>query len=197
MSDFDQLAQLLKAHREAAAIACLPLGVHSKVLVAGAYKGETMKFVLDLFEAEQVTVYGFEPQTWACGEASKLLASYPSDRWKLFNYGLATHTGQMYMHDFGTDRCAVSEDGALCDFREAISELVKISADAMILNMEGYEYQLLPHIVDADMRFLPEFVLVQVHGNVKDNDVLDDMFQACGYGVTWEYGNWILWERAQ
>lgn len=195
MSDLVQLAQLIKSHRECAPLASLPYGdAKVNAVVAGAYKGETMAFLLELFPG--MTVHGFEPQGWACQEAMKLLKPY-GDRAVLHNYGLGVENIIMGMEHYGTDRCAFTPVRAdiKCELRDATEVLPAIVPKLCVFNMEGYEYPLVAYLTGVPY-LLGHHLLLQEHSLYPEqNQQLHANLLYCGLVQTWRSGNWSLWER--
>lgn len=164
MSDFDVLAELLKAHREVAVIASLDLRPHDKAIVAGAYEGTTIKFLCDFFDME---VHGYEPQHVMRERAAQRLANYPKVH--LHEYGIGVESGLMPMVRGGTDMCSFIADGTPADtvgmlrLADDIFEVMG-RVQLMVLNMEKYEHVLLPYMADRNLMHNVEHLLVQFHG---------------------------------
>lgn len=141
------------------------------VVVAGAYTGKLMAALLELYPG--VNVVGFEPQLWAWELAiARLGRDYPVMRWQVYPFGLGDETrAGVPMGEFATDACSfinVGEGsreqgfGNLVEAGEALAPLgSKISL--MILNMEGYEFRLLPYLMKKGLLGQVKRLAVQWH----------------------------------
>lgn len=194
-NDLDHLLDLVKRHREMAVLASLPLDQKfGVVVVAGAYKGDTVAFLRGLYGPD-LKIVGYEPQFWAY----RLL----TDRFSgdcnisIYNVALGHEDGFFAMKAFGTDACAFIEplvktynpltdrSGYMIDAEE---NLCGLDVMLLVLNVEGYEHTLLKHMENM---LLPgiKWVLVQVHGPGGYREAL-----ASYHEQKWSAGNWELWE---
>lgn len=149
-------------HIEAPLLASLPLRAGDEVVVAGAYKGDTVRFLLH--HHPDVLIHAYEPQLWAMNEI-------PDDpRVIKCPYALSTHGGPVLMHSIGTDAASMEaslEETAnsrkLDTLRSSAAalELDDMDIALMVLNVEGYEYTLLPYLLENGIQ--PQRLLVQFH----------------------------------
>lgn len=156
---------LAMGHVEAPLLATLPLPARPHIVVAGAYKGDTVRFLLHHYADAYIRAY--EPQQWALEQVPV------DDRVDRRAYGLCTCNGQAAMHSVGTDAAsmqAAHEDTdntrrhEMLPVRDAVQELAEYKdkpLSLMVLNVEGYEYVLLPYLLDSGI--VPVRLLVQFH----------------------------------
>lgn len=131
----------------------LPSNPH--IVIAGAYQGKVMQWFLHHYPTSHVT--GYEPAEWARDKAYDKLRAYDPRRYCIYPCGLGTHAeSNIPMYEWGTDSCTLLKPEATSrpeighgDIVETIQELRAHSPiDLLILNMEGYEYYLIPHIYE-------------------------------------------------
>lgn len=149
-------------HIEAPVLAALPLPMNARVVIAGAYKGDTAMFMLEHFPDAQIVAY--EPQEWA-------MAQIPNDpRIEKRMVALSTDMGLARVHSFGTDACSMmpvidetnsTNEQATVPTSDAVAELEGVLTSLLILNIEGYEYTLLPYLLDNYA--MPVRLMVQYH----------------------------------
>jgi FkbM family methyltransferase len=152
-------------HVEAPLLAKLPLPHGAHIIVAGAYKGDTVRFLLEHYPDAMITAY--EPQEWA-------LAQVPAhERVCKVPVALGTFDGETQVHSVGTDACSMIPPIEYSDntLQEAIVRVFDAARvlkfyttdplSLLVLNVEGYEYTLLPYLLDNGI--VPVRMLVQFH----------------------------------
>lgn len=199
MSDLEQLLDLIKRHREVGVLSALPITPDSVAVVVGSYKGDTIAFLRGLYDC---VVYGFEPQEWAHTTAELRFAG--DFKVHLFNYGLGTRAEEAArMYETGTDAAScVPRDnarshgyGTFVDASDAPG--LNRAIDLMVMNIEGYEYELVPHMIDHGLIYNIRRLLVQLHGDVALNLGVNAPLSgrlAVSHKLRWQHGNWQLWE---
>lgn len=146
------------------------LGPKPVVVIAGAYKGIVMHLAAERWKAGLVV--GFEPQGWAFEEAQRRISVYPQCR--IYPFGLGTETRRVLLGEYGTDACSMVNtgpgarswgEGFVVDSLEALTGLVfyprRWEIDLLVLNMEGYEFRLLPYLLAGGIK--PRAIAVQFH----------------------------------
>lgn len=154
-------------HVEAPLLARLPLPYSPHIVVAGAYKGDTVRFLLHHYPDAHIRAY--EPQLWAW---KHLPVDDRVDR--VSAALLAMHEGKAaIMHSVGTDACSLcdpleetenTERREVFEGVDAAKELEyyrEYPLSLMVLNVEGYEYTLLPYLFENGI--VPVRLLVQFH----------------------------------
>lgn len=168
-----------------------PLDSSSVVVEVGGYKG---RWALQIVERYAPRLYVFEPQPWAYATCKAVLR----DRATIRPYGLGTTSGIFAMGDWETDGCSFAKAGEhvgrLEEIGQAFADLGITHIDLMLMNIEGYEYTLIPHMIARDI--LPDRLMVQLHGADHLNTTLDMIMMFTGYRVAWTYGTVLTaWER--
>lgn len=196
MSDFEQLLALVKAHREAAVLASLWLNEKSKVVVAGAYKGDTIAFLDGMFGCE---IHGYEPQEWAYNECVKRFAG----RLNVYvhPYAIGAECGELPMGEVGTDAASFVPDLAarthgtgMMYWIDQAFEDAKLDGeiDLCVFNMEGYEYKLLPYMAEHGIIQRVKHLVIQFHD--MDEPYIEAMkLLGQTHIMRWEHANWNHW----
>lgn len=200
-TDFQQLADLLGAHRESAALALLNIAPEDVIVVAGAYKGDTVAFLHAMYPENQI--HAFEPQDWAFEELESRFGAANS-KIHLYQFGLGIERGTFTLYEFGTDACSFlplenCRTSATGQLEDAAYELVRFDSIGLLFtNIEGYEHVLLPYLEDVDVLPRCKNVVVQVHQTGKYDPaallrsselIYDRVFRV------WETKSWIWWKR--
>lgn len=175
-----------------------PLTSESVVVEVGGYKG---RWAYQIAERYNPRLYVFEPQDWAAAVCRGVLEGYNA---QVFNYGLSAHAFHFQMQGWGTDGCRVVdvEDPAArwAEFHFldwVFTSLELHHVDLMLMNIEGYEYTLLPYMLDN--KILPDRLIVQFHTFADpDGTKLKNIRRRLSkhYTVAWDYGpTLIAWQR--
>ncbi len=171
------------------------LGSTSVVVEVGGYIG---RWALQIAERYQPQLYVFEPQLWARDVCREVLAPYPS-AW-VFGVALGTHDHNATMGEWETDGCSLVKDGAqivaMHEIGRFFEELRLTRIDLMLMNIEGYEYTLLSHMLDRGL--MPDRLMVQWHlfADVEGRQqaIIDQIEQT--HDRLWDYGNVLMaWGR--
>jgi FkbM family methyltransferase len=163
-----------------------PLTMSSVVVEVGGYCG---RWALQIAERYGSRLFVFEPQAWAADVCRAVLGK----RANVYNVALGDQDATLPMGDYETDGCSFGKDGTqgMGQMREigAMFEQCQITnrIDLMLMNIEGYEYTLIPYMLSVGIR--PKRLMVQCHGDMIDR--ID------GYRMLWTYGMVLTaWERA-
>lgn len=144
-------------HRETTFLNDYPPGPDPVVFVIGALTGTIAGLLIEQLPAAQH--YLFEPQDWAAAELRQKFGQLPNV--KVCEFGLGDRSGRFEMGLYGAEYCSFMRgdtplgprdrlfDGELVEFgafmeREGLDEVYYAS-----LNIEGYEFVLLPHMADS------------------------------------------------
>ena len=176
-----------------------PLTKKSVVVEVGGYCG---RWALQIAERYHCRLYVFEPQPWAWNVCSSVLG----DKATVLPYGLGDESGMLAMRNWETDGASFVKaegqgSGMVREVGAAFKELGIKRIDLMLMNIESYEYVLLPHMLDLGI--LPRRLMVQFH---PWHDAFDEYGMALaklhtrlgdlGYNVAWTYGILLTaWER--
>lgn len=143
----------------------------SYIVVIGAYKGITMELMRELYHPQWMI--GYDPQRWALDEAHKRL-DYNSNDYALIGAALVTNEdakSDLPMGEWNTDACSLINIGpgsrqqgvALTLDAEFALGLHKGPIDLMIMNIEGYEFKLLPYLAEKNILEKINRLAVQWH----------------------------------
>lgn len=133
-----------------------PLTIESVVVELGGYRA---RWALQIARRHWPRLYVYEPQPWAYAVCARLLKPYDAF---VLPYGVGVRNERLPMAKYETDGCtfAGGGDGPLGELRDAREVLPK-HVDLMLVNIEGYEYTLLPYLLDQQL--LPDRLMVQWH----------------------------------
>lgn len=183
---------------EAPALAGLDLPTGAVVVVVGAYRGDTVRFITAHHPTAHI--YAFEPQPWAYDE---LITSTVTKF--AMNIALGDRDAEVPMYEFATDACSVmplehsrqTGKGLMQDSHKVLVDMLGINRiDLLFMNIEGYEYDLLPYLFTLPI--VINRVMVQWHRLDKEAVSLlatRDMLTGRGFKGSALGGNWDLWER--
>jgi len=174
-----------------------PLTAQSTVVEVGGYCG---RWALQIARRYWPRLFVFEPQPWAFEVAQTVLGSAAT----VLNYGLADHDGMMAMGNWETDGCSLvnttrsTAEGQFREVARAFKHLEIDQIDLLLMNIEGYEYTLLPYMLDKGI--LPKRLMVQYHLFGDPYGLIMaghwQRLEALGYKIAWTYGIMLTaWER--
>lgn len=161
-----------------------PLTPESVVVEVGGYVG---RWALQIAERYHPRLLVFEPQAWAAATCQAVLGT----RAWVFPCALGDHDGEVTLANYGTDGATLCDTGGeRVLMREACAALTEAQVDTidlMLINIEGYEYTLIPHLLAHDIR--PRALMVQWHIHQRPpDDATDAALLAAGYRCAWTYG---------
>lgn len=153
-----------------------PLQAGDLVAVVGGYGGWTCGMLMDNYPG--IEVYTWEPQEL---QYSNLLRNEGwRDNLHIFNYGLGVENGEFEMTMAGSDHCSfvhpyspetpIAERsvtlGKLRQVEEVFAELGLLDREwaLMHMNIEGYEYYLIPRLVSQGLLPQIKYLTVHIHG---------------------------------
>lgn len=167
-----------------------PLTPTSVVVEVGGFTG---RWALQIAERYAPRLFVFEPQEWAAKVCCEVLGT----RAQVLGYGLGTSDTTLPMAHYDTDGATFIEgNGPWGDIREigyVLRGLVLDHIDLMLINIEGYEYTLIPHMLQQGI--IPERLMVQMH-NFAGNSAELRARLAVHYRLLWDYGDVLsAWGR--
>lgn len=172
-------------------------------VVAGAYKGKVVDLLYHLYQPARIV--GYEPQDWAFFMAKGRVGDLPGV--ELHRYGIGVEFGVFPMGEWGTDGCSFVNVGSREQGEGLVAEIGKEfdqrgldEIDFFLMNMEGYEYSLLPHMCATGVIRRVALLAAQFHLNLQNYSALAEanMFRdllATHRLVEDDYPRWQLWER--
>lgn len=164
-----------------------PLSKESVVVEVGGFTG---RWALQIVERYQPRLFVFEPQQWAARVCAEILGKYTTT----LAYGLGTKDETVSMGAWETDGCSVLKDGdqqgELREIGAAFKTLGIKKIDLMLMNIEGYEYTLIPHMLSKGIA--PARLMVQFHTFADPDGTklpqIQELLAAHGYKLVWSYG---------
>ena len=163
----------------------------SVVVEVGGYKG---RWALQIAERYAPRLYVFEPQPWAAQACREVLG----ERAFIMDLALGTTTGLLVMNEWNTDGCSFVRAprvdhqgfGTVREVGTVFAELGLTHIDLMLMNIEGYEYRLIPHMLDQGV--LPDRLMVQFHpfadpSGMQQAAIYEGLAEL-GYRIAWTYG---------
>lgn len=181
----------------------LPSG--SRIAVAGAYQGKLIRLLAEMFP-DYARIEGWEPQQEMAQKASDNIKHIRSVA--VTNIGLLAGPGtvELPMGEYGTDACSVlggERQQGVGIFYDAVTVLDRsgiLTCDLFVMNMEGYEYKLLPYLLEHYRECPINSFAVQFHVKYAPdrdevNDLLNRMKDRYGPPVYENYPRWVYWVR--
>ena len=172
------------------------LNEDSVVFEVGAYRG---RWAYQIASRYNPRLYCFEPQVWACDVTRNVLKDFPNAQ--VFNYALGDFNQRARLGNHDTDGAALGCNKGLTQYVDVrgihtvLRELEIKHIDLMLMNIEGYEKTLIPHMFERGI--FPEILVFQYH-DIDERGIawMDDLFVRNEYQRVWDYG-WVLsaWER--
>lgn len=166
-----------------------PLWPDSVVVEVGGYKG---RWALQIAERYTPLLYVFEPQPWAFQTLCEVLG----EQAEVLPYALGVEDAHLPMGEWETDGCSfVSERepsgmGRMREIAGAFHELEIDQVDLMLVNIEGYEYTLIPHMLDRGIH--PDRLMVQFHTFADPQETgysaIATRLDNLNYQAAWDYG---------
>jgi FkbM family methyltransferase len=170
------------------------------VVVIGAYKGSTCSFIRHY--NPYVRLVAFEPQDWAFEELLKVAHASRIVPWKL---ALSTEDKtSVPLYEYGTDAASLlaipgSRTKGTCrtvDAAKFLPEHYLNKIAFVIMNIEGYEYALVPYLLVSNIEMAR--ILVQCHH--KDmyrtaHSKMQASLNAYGYTMLDVGAGWELWRK--
>lgn len=161
------------------------------VVVAGCYTGKVMDLLYNLYPG--IVIHGFDPQEWAIDRAAQRFEGRPKNI-HFHPYGLGIAEEKIQMYDYETDACSTdafdvhkpSFFGQFQKFNEVMRNLNIGYINLFVMNMEGYEFTLLPYLFEKDWLVYIEKLAVQWHLHnrpASEMDVLINTIQASWHNL--------------
>lgn len=172
------------------------LNEESIVVEVGGYCGRWAKAICELYNPE---IHVFEPQKWAFDICKESLAKYEKAEVHNFALGAGKLNGVMVMGEFGRDGASLlrtnDPDQIYVQVRdsELVFSYLSISnsdIDLMLINIEGYEYTLIPYLVECGILQRVKNLMVQFHdfaATTKEHDRVIGLINET-HEVKWDYG---------
>lgn len=174
-----------------------PLKMSSVVVEVGGYTG---RWALQIAQKYHPRLFVFEPQPWA----AEVCRSALGDMAHVYNVALGDQDTTLPMGRWETDGCSLinvvdgQDMGQMREVAGMFEQCQITDIDLMLMNIEGYEYTLLPHMLDKGI--LPKRLMMQWHlfGDPWGMTMAGHWtrLEALGYRIAWTYGVILTaWER--
>lgn len=168
------------------------------VVVAGCHEGNVMELVNWVYP-DYGRIVGFDIQKEACDVAKERFKYH--DNIHVFNTGVGVDKEEAFYTGIGVDATLMADDepvGTRIDMQEACSlfDLLDLShIDLLVLNMEGYEFKLVPHLVRKGfMTASVDRLAMQVHPQHGDcDDLINSMALPSHRLIVDELPQWGYW----
>lgn len=172
---------------------------NSTVIVAGCFTGKVMDLLLTMYP--EIYCYGFDPQQWAIDRAQARLSKHDPTSYNLKPYGLHLVDAVIPMHDWETDACTIdkwnthkpSELGIFRAYTAVMTELLIPSVDLFVMNMEGAEFTLIPHLIQIEAIKYIKQLAVQWHLHDRRNTEMNRLLFEIGHTHTFVYDHKPQW----
>lgn len=174
------------------------LGDNAIVFDVGAYEGAWTKRMAEKYETYQF--HSFEPAPRAYGVACKRLVEF--ENVNLYNLALGTTTKKALLYDSQNDGATlIQDDGAgvdvqIMDFMEFVERENIQRIHLMSVNVEGWEFELLPYLILTGLIRQIERLMIQWHSVVSSSRKRQFAIQdaiAVSHKMTWNLGAWEAW----
>jgi len=163
-----------------------------RVLVAGAYKGRYMDYVLTLYKPE--TVIGYEPQKSAIVIAQERLSKY-GDRVRLVNRGVGVHDCWVMMSGMDDGFHTSGFSGQFDTRLESPITWLSEPVNLFICNIEGFENFLLPYLILSGWIESVRSLAIQFHNDIPNRRVWDALVNHYGRPVYDDYPIWCYFVK--
>lgn len=167
------------------------LNENSLVVDIGCYNGTWLK---DMYCKYGCRCIGVEPVPKFYEQASRILCS---NKIQLHNFGLCTSLTTQYTMDVCGDGSRVTPVGERVRMKYAPKFFGNMSEDIDVLqiNIEGYEYELLPFMIEKKLLKLVKNIQIQFHDNVADAGIrMDDIISSLeGIGFKTKFNHPFIW----
>jgi FkbM family methyltransferase len=186
-------------------MAAFPLSTESQVWIAGAYAGIQVRHFAHTYGCH---IRAFEPQTDAY---NRYLVPIDYPKLTLHNVGLGIQDGTFEMVRPETDGCSflMSDQQGDVGGPRITAQMVdtarfmrshKIKAvDLFLVNMEGYEFTLLPYLIEKKLIGRFNLFLIQFHTSWASPEAFQSLRDALAetHDLWWEYRGsaWSVWKR--
>lgn len=186
-----------------------PLGTESIVFIVGGFQGAHANYYAENYDPY---IYIFEPQRHMYFMLVDRFAD--NKKVKVLNMGLGIENGKFKLSRVGTDRCSFIhrlpgkdgnestfegpyEAGKLAEIKDFMEKEGIKKVDLLFSNCEGYEFKLLPHIVDTGVIKNVRFLMVQFHLHHEGAELMPKIREMIGrtHDIREDYEPaWITWK---
>lgn len=188
-------------------VASFPLTPDSHIWIAGGFYGNQIRHFARTYQCH---IRSFEPQP---DIFQKYLAPIDYPKLTLHNFGLGERDGTFEMCKPGTDACSfITQDSqvtvpgpyitaAMVDTARFLRQNKIANVDLFLMNIEGYEFVLLPYLMQKKLIERFDLLMVQFHlgweGGAAYPQIRADLSKT--HELWWEYRPpaWVVWKRKE
>lgn len=167
------------------------------IIVAGAYEGRYLHYLSEMFPA--ASLHGYEPQGLAFDKAdARLVGRYSVHLW---HCGLATSSGEFTISNYCTDGASLLSTAGSQSLVKMVNAVEAFSAhpsiDLLLLNMEGYEWALIPYLLNEMMHHRIRTFAIQFHAQYVSHERAQRVVSYLSeyYDNTFNCPGWSYWRR--
>jgi len=147
-------------------------------------------------------IHVFEPQTWAAQIAREDLKEF--DVVQVHEFGLGVESGKFEMEEFETDGASFvlgrskrqqSGEGNLVEIQSWLEQNRVKRIDLIMMNIEGYEFKLIPYMIEKGIFGMVKFFMCQFHpASYEDEDAYEAIRKQMGeiMDVHFDYGTMLM-----
>lgn len=155
-----------------------PLTKDSVVFEIGGYEGRWAKEIASRYNPD---LYVFEPQPWAFEICQQVLSEFSGSR--VFPFALGLTTAELAMGSWETDGCSFTNipsgkptgTGRMREIHTSLRELAIEHIDLCLMNIEGYEFKLIPHMIETGIMDRIDYFMCQFHLNSGSENEYHDL----------------------
>jgi FkbM family methyltransferase len=175
------------------------VGPESIVWDVGAYEGEWSRRMAERYDPH---LYLFEPIPRARNLAQTRWGANPK-MW-FSHFALGAEERIVEFHDCDRDGAGMFSEGnpvldvQMISFEQAMEKTGVEHIDLMSLNIEGGEYELLPHILDTGIIHRIDRMMIQWHWRQEGDDKRQRAIQeriAETHRMRWNHAAWEAWRK--
>lgn len=170
-----------------------PLTEDSVVFEIGGYEGRWAREIAERYNPE---LFVFEPQIWAYEKCKENLKEF--DNTHVFEFGLGAETGVFPMGNWYTDGCSLVDipngkprsTGIITEIYSFLQSMKVEHIDLCLLNVEGYEFELIPYMIETGIMDKIEYFMCQFHMNCGGENEYHDLRRQIGKNkkIRFDYG---------
>lgn len=184
------------------------------VVEVGGFEGRWLAGMAERYEA---TFHAFEPQPWAADRLEQRVLQQlgPNSALAVHRFGLGRTDSALPMRGWNTDACSFLKDDAWYERHpgegrrdEGIGQIRPVGrvfaqlglerTDVLMMNIEGFEYVLLPEMARGGLLHRIEHIAVQFHDGYDTEATEAEVRELIGrtHDVRWDWpGTLTAWTR--
>lgn len=179
----------------------------ANIVVVGCYEGKSMDLIRNVYP-DYERLIGYDLQYDAIVSANRRFSYTDNVYLNAFGLGSKSIQGKIRPNQYGSVNATLmlggSATGPECDLVQADTALGMAfgnnKIDLMVINIEGFEIELLPYLKDTGWLDKIERIAVQFHPSITTNEVALHSVYAYGLGPTHrividQFPQWVYWKK--